>query len=122
MPGFDYLIKRTCWDTVRALSSAGLLPAAQTLPPSQGSNAGPSSPAKPHTNPALSDEIKKVKHKPNFVGSLGSVVLQLNKDSATSLPAVIINSSFLNGVSKMVLSDLKKTEGVFLHLFSESLL
>lgn len=46
--------------------------------------------------------------KANFVDSPGSVVLQLNKDPATSLLAFIIKRSFLNGVLKMVLSDLKR--------------
>lgn len=62
---------------------------------------------KPNTNPALSDETEKFKYNPNFVGSFGPVVLQLNTDSATSLLAFILNSSFLNGVFKMVLSYLK---------------
>lgn len=109
MPGFDYLIKWTCWDTVRVLShQLGYSLLKQILPLSQRSNVGRSSPVKPNTNPALSDETEKFKHKPNFVGSLGSVALQLNKDSPTSLLAFIINSSFLNGVFKVVLSYLKK--------------
>lgn len=109
MPGFDYLIKWTCWDTVWARSPRLGYPVLHHVSSlSQSRNTRPSSPANPNTNPALSDETGKFKYKPNFVGSLGSVVLQLNKDSATSLLAFIINSSFLNGVFKMVLSHLKK--------------
>lgn len=109
MPGFGYLIKWTCWDTVRVLAhQLGYSMLQQILSLSQSGNAGPSSPAKANTNPALADETEKFKYKPNFIGSLGSVVLQLNKDSATSLLAFIINSSFLNGVFKTVLSYLKK--------------
>lgn len=80
----------------------------QILSLSQSSNTGPSSSAKLNTNPVLSDETEKFKNKAKFVGSLGSVVPKLNEDSATSFLAFIINSSFLNGVFKMVLSYLKK--------------
>lgn len=55
---------------------------------------------------SLPDETEKFKHE--ATASRGSVPLQLNNDSATALLAFIINSSFLNGALKMVLSSLKK--------------
>lgn len=108
MPGFDDLIKWTCWDTVRALPSAGLLHVMTHFIPLPKRERGTQLSSQAHHKSALSDETGKFKYKPNFAGSLGSVVLQLNRDSATSLLAFIINSSFLNGVFKMVLPYLKK--------------
>lgn len=55
---------------------------------------------------SLPDETGKFKHE--ATASRASVPLQLNNDSATALLAFIINSSFLNGALKMVLSSLKK--------------
>lgn len=108
MPGFDYLIKWTCWDTVRALPHQLGYSGTANLTPFPKQKRG----TQLQPNPPQIQPFQMKQESSNTNQSLCcvvfSAVLQLNQGSAPSLLAFIINSSFLNGVLKMVLCYLKK--------------
>lgn len=65
MPGFDYPMNYMPACPVTVFFHQPGYPLILQIPSlSQGSNVGPSSPAKPNTNPSLSDETAKFKYKP----------------------------------------------------------